>query len=313
MNFQQVTQFLTIVKHMNLSKAASELYISQPALSQSLARLEHELNVQLFYRDKQKLILSPAGKRLFDDFKELKKAQDKLSDDAADFFLNEKDSIVTIGFTMTPLFFYTLYMSGLFDQFQSISMEKIFANADQILSMLKNGMIDFAITCPPLFDDRITTQTILLERFVLAVSSGHPLADQSSISITELPNIPLTGMKKHQPTQQYVDWICTQNHISLQYVHEYDYLEYYSAIRNFAYTDQFANLVPDDFFESTYGDGYVCIPVTGGNLVRQTCISWLTESQVHLEKRELLEHLIRSVVSQQTYHTRFSGIFSKLF
>ena len=46
MNYQQVKQYLTIVKHMNLSKAAEELYISQPALSLALGRLESELDVQ---------------------------------------------------------------------------------------------------------------------------------------------------------------------------------------------------------------------------------------------------------------------------
>lgn len=54
MNYQQVKQYLTIVKHMNLSKAAEELYISQPALSLALGRLESELDVQLFYREGKK-------------------------------------------------------------------------------------------------------------------------------------------------------------------------------------------------------------------------------------------------------------------
>lgn len=44
----QAQQFLTIAKYMNLTKAANELYISQSALSQSLARMEHELGVRLF-------------------------------------------------------------------------------------------------------------------------------------------------------------------------------------------------------------------------------------------------------------------------
>ena len=73
MNYQQVKQYLTIVKHMNLSKAAEELYISQPALSLALGRLESELDVQLFYREGKKLIISPAGEHLYHYFKELRR------------------------------------------------------------------------------------------------------------------------------------------------------------------------------------------------------------------------------------------------
>lgn len=45
MNLTQVQHFLTIMKHMSLTKAAKELYITQPALSQSLSRLEKELGI----------------------------------------------------------------------------------------------------------------------------------------------------------------------------------------------------------------------------------------------------------------------------
>lgn len=45
MNINQVEHFLTIVKHMSFTMAAKELYITQPALSNSIARLERELGL----------------------------------------------------------------------------------------------------------------------------------------------------------------------------------------------------------------------------------------------------------------------------
>lgn len=50
MNFLQLEYFLTILKFNSISKAASELYITQPALSQQLIHLEKELDTKLFYR-----------------------------------------------------------------------------------------------------------------------------------------------------------------------------------------------------------------------------------------------------------------------
>ena len=53
--------FLTIVKERSISKAAERLYLSQPYLSQYLAKLEHSLGVILLDRSHTPLTLTPAG------------------------------------------------------------------------------------------------------------------------------------------------------------------------------------------------------------------------------------------------------------
>lgn len=65
MNFLQLEYFLTILKFNSISKAASELYITQPALSQQLIHLEKELDTKLFYRKGNSLILTEAGGAIF--------------------------------------------------------------------------------------------------------------------------------------------------------------------------------------------------------------------------------------------------------
>ena len=313
MNYQQVKQFLTIVKHMNLSKAANELYISQPALSLALNRLESELDVQLFYRDGKKLIISPAGEKLYDYFKDLKDAHDRLTEEATELKNTQQNNFITIGFSVSAMFFSTLYMSGKFDSFESIAIRKLFGDEAQILALLKNGMIDFAVTCPPLTDEKVTNQNIFSEPYVLAVSSGHPLASRKSISVSELKDIHLYGLKKHHPTRQQNDIMFKENHFTPVYIHEYDYPEYYAAIKENAYTANFANLIPEAFFEKTYGDGYVAIPFSDGSMVRQTAISWITDKNNNLKYKELFDYLISSIQEQQTYHYQFSHIMANVF
>lgn len=63
--FQQIKSFLVIAKNKNLSKAANELYISQPALSKTLKRLEDRIGVALFIRSNQGVTLTDAGKELY--------------------------------------------------------------------------------------------------------------------------------------------------------------------------------------------------------------------------------------------------------
>ena len=58
--------FRSVAKYESMTQAASHLHISQPALSQTIMKLEDELGVQLFHRKKGKLSLTSAGKLYYD-------------------------------------------------------------------------------------------------------------------------------------------------------------------------------------------------------------------------------------------------------
>ena len=61
MNSKDLDYVLTIAQTKNFSKAAELLYISQPALSQYINRLEASLGVQLFFRSRSQVLITPAG------------------------------------------------------------------------------------------------------------------------------------------------------------------------------------------------------------------------------------------------------------
>ncbi|MBR6349541.1 MAG: LysR family transcriptional regulator [Lachnospiraceae bacterium] len=64
MNTTQIKCFLAVTETLNFTKAAAQLFISQPGLSKQIVSLERELNTLLFIRDKQKVRLTPAGAML---------------------------------------------------------------------------------------------------------------------------------------------------------------------------------------------------------------------------------------------------------
>lgn len=62
MKLNDIHYFIVIAEEKNISSAASRLYISQPALSQFLQKLERELNTNLFTRTEKGLSLTEAGR-----------------------------------------------------------------------------------------------------------------------------------------------------------------------------------------------------------------------------------------------------------
>ena len=64
MELLQFRYFMTAAKYENMTKAAEELHIAQPALSQSIKRLETELGVELFDRSRHRIALNEHGRLL---------------------------------------------------------------------------------------------------------------------------------------------------------------------------------------------------------------------------------------------------------
>ena len=61
MDFKQLTYIITIAEEHNLTKAAERLFVSQSTLSLYLNKLERELGVALFTRNKNRLTITPEG------------------------------------------------------------------------------------------------------------------------------------------------------------------------------------------------------------------------------------------------------------
>ncbi len=66
MDLKQLQYFIAVVEHMNYSKAAEKLHISQPSLSNAIKKLEQEIGSQLLERNTRNLHLTEAGQLLYE-------------------------------------------------------------------------------------------------------------------------------------------------------------------------------------------------------------------------------------------------------
>lgn len=67
MTLSQLQYFATLARHLNFSRAAQTLYITQPTLSYQISELERELGTALFVRDKRRVYLTPAGAAILEN------------------------------------------------------------------------------------------------------------------------------------------------------------------------------------------------------------------------------------------------------
>lgn len=77
MDVRVLRYFLVVVQKQNISAAAADLYMSQPALSRQMTQLEQELGVKLFHRGPRKIKLTQAGYYLHERATEITSMVDK--------------------------------------------------------------------------------------------------------------------------------------------------------------------------------------------------------------------------------------------
>ena len=95
-NLLQIEYFLAVARYLNFTEAAKSLYISQPALSKQIAILENEIGVQLLFRTRRSVRLTPAGAVLFQELETIATQIENAIDKARQPVIGE-NSVLTIG------------------------------------------------------------------------------------------------------------------------------------------------------------------------------------------------------------------------
>ena len=144
-NLSQYRIFYAVAKAGNISRAAKELYISQPAISKSISKLEDSLNTVLFTRNSRGVQLTDEGQVLFehtrDAFEELAKGEQELKR-IRDFNMGH----IRIGVSNTLCrFIMVKYLKGFIEQYPHIKITIESQPTTQTLSMLEQQRIDIGL------------------------------------------------------------------------------------------------------------------------------------------------------------------------
>jgi len=293
MNINQIHQFLVILKYMNMSKASKELFLSQPALSLSINRLEEELGLKLFYRDHNQLTLSSHGMVLEEHFRRLKQDYDVLIQRASDLNKIESKSIL-LGVTGSIALLSTLYVADFLNVVNGKKIKKVYADEELLMKMLKTGQIDFAITTAQIIDIGMTSLKLIEEDIGLVASVEHPLACRETVSFKELGGYGFTAFRPMYSMRESTDWLCSKNGFQPNYIRECDYNQYYKEIEANRYGAGFLAFCKDTVFEDLFGDGYVFIRLEERNTSITTSLCWDSERKLEYEYADFIDYLVKN-------------------
>ena len=196
MDMQQLKYFLTLAKELHFWNTAAKMNITQSALSRQIQSLESELGVQLFYRNKRNVKLTPAGKFLQEKWTQEISQLESLHQLARQIHLGEYGTIRiahpdSISSSILPDF-----VTKVTTAFPKLQLELLQLPYESQEDYLKNYKIDLAFTRDITPSQTISSKKIYTENLCLAIAENHPfkaLKDITAKSLEEQKFLLTTG------------------------------------------------------------------------------------------------------------------------
>lgn len=168
----RIDTFLYVCKYMSYTKAAAELHITQPAVSQHIKYLEGYYNTKLFSQNGKKLSLTDSGHILFDKLNKMKNDELKIMDALAS--ANDNTATISFGVTMT-IGEYVIAdpISKYLSKNPDVNFKIRYGNTKTLLELLQNGEIDFALVEGYFPMNEYETLRFSTEDFIPVCNSTH--------------------------------------------------------------------------------------------------------------------------------------------
>jgi len=188
-NSTQIQCFLALSETLNFTKAASKLYLSQPALSRQIVTMEQELNTLLFIRDTKSVRLTPAGALLAGELGEINSAMENLLA-RAQAVAQGYNGMLTIGVLEGQWLGEALsrLCRTFLHRYPNIDFHLQQGSFSQLRQQLNEGKIDAAVTLD--FDIRemhgVVWRLLEPDVAVFAASRGLRLARKETVQIADV-------------------------------------------------------------------------------------------------------------------------------
>lgn len=216
-NLEYYKVFYYVAKAGSVTKAAAELSISQPAVSQSVKQLEKQLGIPLFRRASKGVQLTGEGQVLF-EYVEQGYGQIELGVKKVRQMQNLDMGELRIGASDMTLQYYLLpYLEKFHEQYPGVKIVVTNAPTPETLRLLKEDRIDFGIVSTP-FTQAAGLKVIPVREIEDIFVAGRRFTSYKNkmLDLQELEKLPLIFLEKNTSTRSYMDDFLLQNGIVLQ-------------------------------------------------------------------------------------------------
>lgn len=197
--------FYQVGKSESFSRAAKDLYLTQPAVSQAVMQLERELDTRLFNRTPKGVSLTHEGSILFKYVHSAISLIDAGEEKILEFKnLTTGELKIGVGDTISR-FFLLPYLEAFYNKYPNIKFKMVNGTTLEICSILKTGEVDIAICNLPLDDPALEIRPCIDIHDILVCGNKFKKISSEPVSLDEIVKLPFIMLEPKSNSRKYVE------------------------------------------------------------------------------------------------------------
>ncbi|PPA71077.1 LysR family transcriptional regulator [Jeotgalibacillus proteolyticus] len=284
MEIKHLQYFIKVTKAGSFTRAADDLYITQPAISRMIKSLEDEMGVPLFIRSRKKLQLTDAGRVFYEhavkmdgQFKELQASLDSLTD--------QNKGHIRIGLpSIIDSVFFSSLIASFHREYPHITFELIEDGSKGIEEKVMEEKLDFGVaflSSPhPVFD----SYSLGREKLKLIVPAKHRLASRKSVRLEEVKDEEFIMFNKDFALRDCIYSACREAHFEPRIISETSQLDF---IEEMVASNMGVTLLPESTIKGLSGNVKE-LPISHPQIEWHLSIIWKRDRNAAHVKKEFI-------------------------
>ena len=232
MNYRDLV-FIAVAENLSFSRAASELFISQPAVTNHIKELETKYNTNLFERKGNKIYLTHNGKILYNSLKKIEQEYrnvefeiNKLNEEISGRFIIGASS--TISQYLIPK-----VIAAFHRKYPKLEIELINGNSFDMEKLLLENKIDLAMVENDLSQSGIQYRKFLNDELIVVTGAESVYSKRKNIVKSDLLEIPIVLREKGSGTLEVIKNALARHNLDFEQLNTPIHLGSTESIKNF--------------------------------------------------------------------------------
>ncbi len=182
---RQMKVFESVARNLSYTRAATELFLSQPAVSMQVRQLERQLGVPLFERVGRRIHLTEAGREVYQYSRSIAQQLDEMETLLADL-KGLSSGRLRISVASTANYFVPSLLATFHQRYPGITVSLDVTNRETLLGQLRDNTVDIVVMGQPPASLDVDAQAFMENPLVIVAPPGHPLANRENIPLRRL-------------------------------------------------------------------------------------------------------------------------------
>ncbi|MBU2320701.1 MAG: LysR family transcriptional regulator [Gammaproteobacteria bacterium] len=291
MNIKQVKAFLAVAQSMSFASAATQLHLSQPALSLSIKSLEDNLGGKLLTRTTRHIALTPEGEALMPIARRLLAQWENAEDEMKQRFALQLGKITIASM---PSFAASLLPKAIRNYHASYPNIQVAIDdvlSDVVVEMVRNNQVELGISFEPSNLVDLSFHPLYEDRFIAILPKNHPLEGQDTICWRALLEYDFITLQRPSSVRAMIESTLHEAGIELNVAFDAHQL---ATVGRMVSEGMGVAVVPALCRQQAIEQGAICRPVIAPEIRRRVGVICQPRSNLSIAAAAMLDVLINT-------------------